>query len=207
MKKALLPLKIMFVKKVPELLLLLLLSAIPAVALARAASLPTTANSAQHLREPDMAILEEIKRFATVQISVRDAIQIAEGHAGGAKAVDVSFDSQGDRSTYRVKTYRHDQIWEGTVDAATGIVVGAEIVTSVTTLDARDRSELAGFRAAGIDLSDVVPIAEKYGAGKAVSAGLADENGRLIFLVVVLADGSLKQISVDPSQNRRRPTN
>jgi hypothetical protein len=43
-----------------------------------------------------------------------------------------------------------------------------------------------------------VPIAEEYGDGKAVSAGLEEANGRLVFLVVLVADGSLKQISVDP---------
>ena len=80
-------------------------------------------------------------------------------------------------------------------------------MTPVSTLDAKDKTELAGFRTAGVDLSDVVPIAEKYGNGKAVSAGLEKENGRLIFLVVLVADGTLKQISVDPSREQRQPRN
>ena len=82
-----------------------------------------------------------------------------------------------------------------------------EIVTPVSKLDAKDKIELVGFRTAGIDLSDVVPLAEKYGEGKAVSAGLEEENGRLVFLVVLVADGALKQISVDPSQEQRRLRN
>jgi uncharacterized membrane protein YkoI len=104
---------------------------------------------------------------------------------------------------YRVKAYRHDEVWQGTVDATTGKIVGEEIVTPVSTLNAKDRIELAGFRAARIDLSDVVPIAEEYGDGKAVSAGLEEENGRLVFLVVLVADGTLKQISVDPNQKTK----
>jgi uncharacterized membrane protein YkoI len=104
---------------------------------------------------------------------------------------------------YRVKTYRHDEVWQGTVDATTGKIVGEEIVTPVSTLNAKDRIELAGFRAARTDLSDVVPIAEEYGDGKAVSAGLEEENGRLVFLVVLVADGTLKQISVDPNQKTK----
>jgi uncharacterized membrane protein YkoI len=145
-------------------------------------------------------------RFANAQISVLDAIQIAEKRAIGTKAVDVSFNGQADRLTYKVRTYRRDEMWDVTVDASTGKIVGKEMVTSVAALDAKDKIELAGFRAAGIDLSDVVPIAEKHGLGKAVSVGLEQENGRLIFLVVLVADGSLKQISVDPTQEQSRPT-
>jgi hypothetical protein len=33
-----------------------------------------------------------------------------------------------------------------------------------------------------------------------VSVGLDEENGKLIFLVVVVTGGSLKQISIDPNQ-------
>jgi uncharacterized membrane protein YkoI len=73
----------------------------------------------------------------------------------------------------------------------------------VSTLDVKDKTKLVGFSTAGIDLSDVVPIAEAYGSGKAVSAGLEEENGKLVFLVVVVTDGSLKQISVDPSEQNR----
>ena len=189
----------MLARKSAELLLLLVLSTIPTFALARASSEPVNPTSAKQFSEAEMAaILQEIKVFANAQISVRDAIEIAEKRATGAKAVDVSFDGQADRLAYRVKAYRHDQIWEGTVDATTGKIVGEEIVMPASTLSAKDRIELAGLRAARIDLSDVVPIAEEYGDGKAVSAGLEEANGRLVFLVVLVADGSLKQISVDP---------
>jgi uncharacterized membrane protein YkoI len=48
----------------------------------------------------------------------------------------------------------------------------------------------------------VVSIAESYESGKAVSVGLDEENDKLIFLVVVVTDGSLRQISVDPNEAR-----
>jgi uncharacterized membrane protein YkoI len=190
----------MFGKRSAPLVLLLALSTIPTLALARALSDIASLTSAQQLRA---AILEEIKVFANAHISVRDAIEIAEKRATGAMAVDVSFDGHAERLAYRVKAYRHGEVWQGTIDASTG-EIGEEIETPVSTLDAKDRIELAGFGAAGVDLSDVVPIAEKYGNGKAVSAGLEEENGRLIFLVVLVADGALKQISVDPNQELDR---
>jgi uncharacterized membrane protein YkoI len=188
-------------RKFAELSILLALSIVPVSALGRETSDTTKPTPARQLSESDRAaIFQEIKVFSNVRISVSDVIAIAEKRAVGAKAVDVSFDGQADRLAYRVKTYQHDEIWEGTIDAATGKIIGEEIVTPVSTLDVKDKVELAGFRTAGIDLSDVVPIAEKYGSGKAVSAGLEEENGKLIFLVVVVTDGSLKQISVDPDQ-------
>lgn len=200
--------KIMLAKTSAELFLLLVLSTMPTLAPARASSNTTIPTSAQQFSASERAaILQEIKAFANAKISVRAAIRIAEKRATGAKAVDVSFDGEADRLAYRVKTYQHDEIWQDTVDASTGKLVGEEIVTPVSTLDTKDKIELAGLRTAGIDLSDVVPIAEKYGSGKAVSAGLEEENGRLIFLVVLVADGSLKQISVDPSQQHRRQRN
>ena len=69
----------MLAKKSAELLLLLLLSTIPTLALARASSEPVTPTSAQQFSDAEMAaILQEIKVFANARISVRDAIEIAE---------------------------------------------------------------------------------------------------------------------------------
>ena len=194
----------MFAKRSVELLLLLVLSTIPTLALAHASGNATIPTSGQFSESETAAMLQEINVLANAQISVRDAIEIAEKRTPGAKAVDVSFDGRADRLAYRVKTYWQNEVWEGTVDASTGKIVGEGIVTPVSTLDAIDRIELADFRTAGIDLSDVVPIAEKYGEGKAVSAGLEEEDGRLIFLVVVVVDGALKQLSVDPNEEQSR---
>jgi uncharacterized membrane protein YkoI len=190
----------MLMKISAALLMLLILSILPMSTLARESNGTATATSAQDFNESERAaIVQEIKVFANVQISVRDAIKIAE-RVSGAKVVDVSFDGQADRLAYRVKTYRHDKILAVTIDASTGETIGDAVVTPVSALVAKDKIELAGFGTAGIDLSDVVPIAEAYGSGKAVSVGLDEENGKLIFLVVVVTDGSLRQISVDPNE-------
>jgi uncharacterized membrane protein YkoI len=184
-------------------LMLLILSILPLSTLARESNGTTTATSARDFNESERAaIVQEIKVFANVQISVRDAIKIAE-RVAGAKVVDVSFDGQADRLAYRVKTYQHDEISAVTIDASTGRTIGDALVTPVSALDAKDKIKLVGFSTAVIDLSDVVPIAEAYGSGKAASVGLNEENGKLIFLVVVVTDGSLKQISVDPNQQNQ----
>jgi uncharacterized membrane protein YkoI len=197
----------MFASRCAELLLSLVLSAIPTFTPARASIDSSIPNAAQTFSESERAaILRETKVFANVKISVRDAIEIAEKRSSDAKAVDVSFDGQADRMAYRVKTYRHDEVWQGTIDASTGQILGEEVVTPISTLDAKDKIELADFRTAGVNLYDVLSIAERFGDGKAVSAGLEEENGRLIFLVVlVAADGTLKQMSLSPGPEGDAP--
>jgi len=194
----------MFVKTFAALLILLNSSIIPTSTSARESSGTTTPTPAEDFTEPELAaIFQEIKAFANVQIAVRDAIKIAEARASGVKVIDVSFDGRSDRLAYRIKAYQHDEIWDVTIDASTGNIMGDGIVVPVSTLDVKERTKLVGFSTAGIALSDVVPIAEAYGAGKAVSVGLEEENGKLIFLVVVVTDGSLKLISVDPNEQNR----
>jgi uncharacterized membrane protein YkoI len=194
----------MLVERIAALLMLSGLFVLPTTALAHESDGGAKPAPAQDFSESERtAIFQEIKVFANARISVRDAIKIAEGRASGAKVVDVSFDGGGGRLAYNVKTYLNDEISAVTIDASTGETVGDASVTPVSALDAKDRIELAGYSTAVIDLSDVVPIAEAYGAGKAVSVGLDEENGKVIFLVVVVTDGSLKQISVDPNEQSR----
>ena len=195
----------MFIKTFAALLMLFILSIVPMSTHARESSRTTTPTPVQDFNESERdAIFQEIKVvFANAQISVRDVIKIAEARASGAQAVDVSFEGRADRLAYRVITYQHDEIWDVTIDASTGNIIGDGIVMPVSTLDFKDKTMLGGFSTAGIDLSDVVPIAEAYGSGKAVSVGLEEENGKLIFLVVVVTDDSLKQILVDPSEQNR----
>jgi uncharacterized membrane protein YkoI len=191
----------MFAKRFTELALAIALSTIPISVLARKFSDTTKPALAQQQTEADRAaIFQEIKVFANVQFSVREVIAIAEKRAVGAKVVDISFDGQAGRFAYSVKSYVHDEISAVMIDASTGTTIGDAIVTPVSALDVKDKIELAGFGTAVVDLSDAVSIAELYGSGKAVSVGLDEENGKLIFLVVVVTDGSLIQISVDPNE-------
>jgi uncharacterized membrane protein YkoI len=191
----------MFIERIAALVMFSSLSVLPMPALAHESDGAAKPAPAQDVSESERtAIFQEIKVFANVQISVRDVIKIAEGRVSGAKVVDISFDGGGGRLAYNVKTYLNDETSAVTIDASTGKTIGDALVTPVSALDAKDRNELAGFSTAVIDLSDVVPIAEAYGFGKAVSVGLDEENGKVIFLVVVVTDGSLKQISVDPNE-------
>ncbi len=127
-----------------------------------------------------------------------------ERRGAGAKVVDLSFDGSTSHPAYGVKVLLNGELWEGTIDASTGVAVGSGSTTPVSRLGEENQTTLAAFSASGINLSETVAIAEQYGSGKAVSAGLQHNGAKLVLLVVVLSEGSLKEISVEPPERRSR---
>jgi uncharacterized membrane protein YkoI len=167
---------------------------------------PVTQPSFRQFNESEAAaISQEIKAFGNVRVSARRAIAIAERRGAGAKVVDLSFDGTTDRPVYRVKVFWNEELWEGKVDASTGVPVDDGSTTPASKLSEEDKTVLAAFAAADLDLSEAVAIAEKYGSGKAVSAGLQLDGAKLALLVVIVSKGSLKEISVEPGEGRSRP--
>ncbi len=149
-------------------------------------------------------LLQEIKAFTYAQISARRAIAIAERRGAGAKVVDLGFDGSAAHPAYRVKVLLNGEVWEGAIDASTGAAVGIESTTPVSRLREENQATLTAFSAAGIDLSETIAIAEQYGSGKAVSAGLQLNGAKLVLLVVVVSDGSLKEVAIEPPECRSR---
>lgn len=184
--------------------LLLQLAIAPVSALGRESADLMPPSVAQSHESEGEALQREIKAFAYAQISARRAIAIAERLGAGARVVDLGFDGSTPHPAYRVKVLLKGELWEGAIDASTGIAVGTGPTTPVSRLREENQTILAAFSAAGVDLSETIAIAEQYGSGKAVSAGLQHNGAKLVLLVVVVSDGSLKEISVEPPESRRR---
>jgi uncharacterized membrane protein YkoI len=143
-----------------------------------------------------------VKAFVNARVRVRDAIAIAEARAAGAKVIDINFE-ESDRIAYRVKTYRQNEIWAGTIDASSGEIIGAGAVTPVANLQKKEKVELASLEASGMNLSEAIAIAEQYGIGSAISAGLEERNGKLIFVVAVATDDdTLNEVMVEVVRSR-----
>jgi uncharacterized membrane protein YkoI len=141
------------------------------------------------------------KAFVNARVRIRDAIVIAETRAAGAKVIDIDFE-ESDHIAYRVKTYRQNEIWTGTIDASTGEIIGAGAVTPVASLEQKEKAELADLRASGMNLSEAIAIAEQYGVGSAVSAGLENRNDKLIFVIAVATDDTLNEVMVEVRPRR-----
>jgi uncharacterized membrane protein YkoI len=193
----------MYVNKFAKLLIPLILAIAPIPAFCHESTDPVTKPSVPQYNESESAaILQEIKVFAHARITARRAIAIAEKRGAGAKVVDLSFDGTSPRLAYRVKVLLNEELWEGMIDASTGVAVGDGSTTPASKLGEENRTALAAFSAAGIDLSETISIAEEYGSGKAVSAGLQHGGAKLVMLVVIVSEGSLKEISVEPGERR-----
>ena len=193
-----------FAKLLIPLILPLILAIAPGSAFGRESADPAPPSVPQSNESESGSILQEIKAFAHARISARRAIAIAERRGAGAKVVDLSFDGSTPRPAYRVKVLLNGELWEGTIDASTGVAVGNGSTTPVSRLGEENQTTLAAFSAAGIGLSETIAIAEQYGSGKAVSAGLQHNGAKLVLLVVILSEGSLKEISVEPPERRSR---
>src|SRR3984957_20432775 len=185
------------IKIVVELLVSLVLVVVPISGFARQfGDTPAPASSQEFSPSEGAGTFKGSEVFSNVRVPIRRAIAIAEARVKGAKIVDIGFDEESDQGAYKVKTYQHNEIWTGTIDASTGEIIGEGVVTPVESLEGKEKAELANFRASGMDLSEAIAIAEEYGVGSAVSAGLEEQNGKPIFVVVVVADGRLKEVSV-----------
>ncbi len=194
---------IIHVNRFAKLLIPLILAMAPIRAFGHKSADPVTKPSVPQIDESERAaILQEIRVFAHARITARRAIAIAEKRGAGAKVVDLSFDGTGPRLAYRVKVLLNEELWEGMIDASTGVAVGDGPTTPASRLGEENRNALAAFSAAGMDLSETVAIAEKHGSGKAVSAGLQHDGAKLVLLVVIVSEGSLKEITVEPGERR-----
>jgi uncharacterized membrane protein YkoI len=158
-----------------------------------------TSAFAQRAPEPDLSSTDkEIKAFESAKVSLAEAITVAAKRHRDAKVVEVSFDSQAGQLGYKVKTYQDNNVWEGAVDAWTGQVIGEGTTTPVSKLDEEDQLELAGLLKASIDLSTATALAEERGSGKAISAGLEEINGRIVYEVTIVKNGATTKFVVNP---------
>jgi uncharacterized membrane protein YkoI len=190
----------------PQLFAVALLSlpfASPAAAIA--ASKATSVTLQDDDNAPDVhAVRRELDSFQEAQISLRQAMAIAEALHGGSTTADISFDGTSYPAVYRVKTVQRDRIWRHAIDAASGVVVGGEAVSPLTSLGAEDRGNLIVLRALRHRLSEAVRVAEHTTSGKAISGGLTRERGKLNFVIVVLAGNNLKEVILEPPGARTR---
>lgn len=187
-----------------ELFVSLVLFAFPISVSARQFGGASAPGAAQEVgRSESAGTFRGVKAFVNVRLRIRDAIAIAETRAEGARAIDIDFEEESDHIAYRIKTYQQNEIWTGTIDASTGEIIGAGAVTPVASLQQKEKAELASLGASGMNLSEAIAIAEQYGIGSAVSAGLEERNGKLIFVVLVATDDTLNEVIVEVVRPRR----
>ncbi len=146
-------------------------------------------------------VSRELEAFRAAQLSLRQAIGIAEKLHAGSRTADISFDGASGSPVYRVKTVQDNRLWEHAIDAKTGNTIGTEAVSHLNDLNSDDRNNIIALRTVRQELSDAVTIAEQVASGRAIGGSLMDDNGKLNFVIVVVSGGSeLKQVVLEPPQ-------
>jgi uncharacterized membrane protein YkoI len=138
-----------------------------------------------------------VAQFRAASLSLIQAIAVAERLHAGSRTVAVTFEVS-DRPGYRVRTIRNKQVWENIVDVITGRTIGLETSMSINDLEMDERDNIVALRSIDQELSDAVAIAEKATAGKAISGGLVKERDQVSFLILVLSEDRVKEVSLDP---------
>ena len=144
-----------------------------------------------------------LERFRAAQLSLGEAILIAEKLHSGSTTTRIRFDTS-DSPRYRVRTAKDDKIWDNVIDARTGTVQRNEITLSLRDLSAEDRGNIVALKSAKQELSDAVSIAEKAAIGKAFGGGLMNEGGKLKFVVVIVSGDRVKEVMLEPPRAGRQ---
>jgi len=152
--------------------------------------------------EAEDATSPDLKAAQAAKLSVIDAIAIAEKHSNGGNVLEVSFKVQGGRPAYSLRTYQKSEVWEGSIDANSGAILGPGDTTPESDLDDEDKAELAGLRTASTTLSQAVTTAEEHAKGKAVSGGLEETKSGVVWEVIIAAKGAAWTVVIDPRTGR-----
>ena len=181
------------------IILLFWAALVPAAATADVTEVPsaTQDRSDTNVESDDDAIRRLLALFRAAQLSLSEAMAIAERLHDGSRTAQIRLDVSGDRG-YRVRTVKDNHVWENTIDAKTGRVVDQETVFALTQLSDADRSNIVALRSVRQELSDAVLVAEKAAPGKALGGGLMREDGKLNFVVVIVSDDHLKEVMLEP---------
>ena len=77
-------------------------------------------------------------------------------------------------------------------------------MSSLDEFSRDERSNVVALGSVAQEMSDAVRVAEKAASGKAFGGGLMKEEGTLNFFVVVLSDGELKEVRLEPPKAGRK---
>ena len=140
--------------------------------------------------------------FRATQLSLGQAMEIAEKLHDGSRTADISFETAS-LPAYRVRTVKNGQVWENVIDANTGRIAEKEIASSLNELDRDDLGNIIALRSVRQELADAVRIAESAASGRALGGGLLKQDRHLSFVVLILSGDRLKEVTLQPPKVRQ----
>jgi uncharacterized membrane protein YkoI len=151
----------------------------------------------RHTETDEQATHRLLEQFRAAQLSLSEAMAIAEGLHRGSRTATIGFEISSPPG-YRVRTVKNGEIWENFIDANSGSVQGTEIASPLQELDGEDRVNIIALKSVRQELSDAVRVAEKAASGTALGGSLMKQNGKLNFVVVIVSGNDLKEVMLEP---------
>jgi uncharacterized membrane protein YkoI len=146
-------------------------------------------------RSTNLASVAQLRAFEGSKLTAPQAIAAAQAHSNGGELVELKFDATRATPIYKVRTYRDRAVWDSEIDAQSGQLIGAAEVTPVAQLDSDDKSDLAGVvRVPTASLAQAVALAEARGVGKVMSAEVEEVDGKSVYELIVVKDGSAQRL-------------
>ena len=141
---------------------------------------------------------KEIEAVRTAPVSLPQAIATAETQSNG-RALSAEAEDTGSGVLYEVTTFAGGKIVEFQIDPQTGNVVKTEDEQA----RGDDAEEYAGAGQLTTTLTAAIASAEQATGGKAIEAGLDDDNGNALYEVeVAAADGTIHKAHVDAASGQ-----
>ena len=134
---------------------------------------------------------------ASAKVSIADVIAMLEKSRADETVLDVSFEPKDSQPAYAVRTYAKGKVWDGLVDGMTGALSGDGSLTDESALDDEDKAEVTALGRGKITLRQALETAEKANGGRALSAGLEQVRGRVVW-EVLFQDAKHPQVRIDP---------
>jgi uncharacterized membrane protein YkoI len=135
----------------------------------------------------------EIEAVRRAPVSLPQAIATAEKQSKG-RAVSAAAEETGSGVLYEITTFAGGKIVEFQIDPQSGNVVKTED----EQVQGEDADEYAGAGQLTTTLTAAIASAEQATGGKAIEAGLDDENGKALYEVeLAAADGTIHKAHVD----------
>jgi uncharacterized membrane protein YkoI len=149
----------------------------------------------------------QLEAAMAARLSVTDVIATVEQQSSGCKVLEVSFEPTASAATYVLKTYRDNTVWEGKINADSGVMLDAGKTIPDSKLDADDKAELSGLASAVITIVQAVRIAEQHAQGKAIAVGLEESDaGGALWEVVVVTGDTARRMFIDPATGQMKPS-
>ncbi|MBL27885.1 MAG: hypothetical protein CMM50_10105 [Rhodospirillaceae bacterium] len=140
---------------------------------------------------------KEAALVLSAKTSIAQAVETAARQTGG-QPLKASLEKDNDAFTYEIAVVAKDKVVEVMIDPASGRVLQTENEGLIERLlDGESDNELAGLLKLPTTLSDAIATAEQDIGGKAIEAGIDDENAVPLFEIEVAKNNTIKRVYVD----------